>query len=285
MRYPRSLGATTRKALALTMVMFCIGAWLAPVAHAQLIGGVLDGATNDGGLLGGGGSSGSTDSGSTDTGSGGGLLGNVVDAVTGGNDSPDSSDSGSSSGSGGLIGGVIDTVDKTVDKVGNTLGSGVDNTVDTVDKTVESTVRSLGGTVGSLPVAGETIKKITKDRDGKSGSKDKNTSSQGPSVPVDPAMDPWEVLGKNYAKVAVDTRDAHNEIVLTSGGSSMSSIDDSVISQIGRIASEAAQQAAFPLILTMLVIAFLTVQNRIDRKDPKLALAPVDSEQDLLSFS
>jgi hypothetical protein len=35
----------------------------------------------------------------------------------------------------------------------------------------------------------------------------------------------------------------------------------------------------------MLVGAFLMVQNRIDRKDPKLALAPVDSEHDLLSFT
>lgn len=292
------------------MVMFCIGAWLAPVAHAQLIGGLLGGDNSSGsgstdsgasggglldGLLGGG-SSGSTDSGSTDTGStdsgstdsgsgsgsGGGLLGSVVDGLTGNNDSPESSDSGSSSGSGnGLIGGVIDVVDKTVDKVTNTVDTG-----GTVDKVVEGTVGAVGGAVGSLSGAGETIKKITKDRDGKSGS-GKGSVPNRPSTPVEaPPMDTWEVLGKDYGTVTVDSR-ATGTTVLTSseGTSTVASIEDSVISQIGRIATEAVQQAAFPLILTMLVIAFLTIQNRIDRKDPKLALAPVDSEQDLLSFT
>jgi hypothetical protein len=40
---------------------------------------------------------------------------------------------------------------------------------------------------------------------------------------------------------------------------------------------------AFPLLLILLVVAFVFVQNRIDRKDPKLALAPVGS--DYLTFS
>jgi hypothetical protein len=40
---------------------------------------------------------------------------------------------------------------------------------------------------------------------------------------------------------------------------------------------------AFPLMLILLVIGFVFVQNRIDRKDPKLALAPVGS--DYLTFS
>ena len=40
---------------------------------------------------------------------------------------------------------------------------------------------------------------------------------------------------------------------------------------------------AFPLVLILFVIGFLFVQNRIDRKDPKLALAPVGSEH--LTFS
>lgn len=40
---------------------------------------------------------------------------------------------------------------------------------------------------------------------------------------------------------------------------------------------------AFPLMLILMVVAFVFVQNRIDRKDPKLALAPVGS--DYLTFS
>jgi hypothetical protein len=40
----------------------------------------------------------------------------------------------------------------------------------------------------------------------------------------------------------------------------------------------------FPLALALLVAAFLLVQNRVDRKDPKLALAPISSTQGLLGF-
>lgn len=47
---------------------------------------------------------------------------------------------------------------------------------------------------------------------------------------------------------------------------------------------EALRRFAFPLTLAVLVIAFLAVQGRLDRKDPKLALAPVTSGQELLSF-
>ena len=44
-----------------------------------------------------------------------------------------------------------------------------------------------------------------------------------------------------------------------------------------------ARTLAFPVILILLVIGFIVVQNRIDRKDPKLALAPVSA--DVLTFS
>jgi hypothetical protein len=61
--------------------------------------------------------------------------------------------------------------------------------------------------------------------------------------------------------------------------------EQSVISQISDVAVEAAKNAAFPLLLVALVFGFLMVQNRIDSRDPKLALAPVDSDYDLLSFT
>ncbi len=281
------------------MVMFCIGAWIAPAANAQLIGGVLDG------LLGGGGSDsspsdaggsppggptettdstpagGTTDPGTTSPDSGtssGGLLGEILDGLAG-TDEPSES-SGSGSGSGGLIGGIVDGVVGAID---NTVGT-IDKTVGTIDKTVEGTVGAVGKTVGSLPGAGETIKKVRPNGKSEPG---KNNTPDRPSVGTEsPVMDPWEILGRNYA-VATDSRDGGNESVLSSteSVSTVAPVDNSVVSQIGRVAIEAVQQAAFPLILTMLVIAFLTVQNRIDRKDPKLALAPVDSEHDLLSFT
>jgi hypothetical protein len=42
-----------------------------------------------------------------------------------------------------------------------------------------------------------------------------------------------------------------------------------------------AAKAAFPMLLLLIVVAFLLVQDRIDRKDPKLALAPTHAEPDL----
>ena len=49
-----------------------------------------------------------------------------------------------------------------------------------------------------------------------------------------------------------------------------------------RVAVAAAKTAAFPLALAVIVAVFLAIQDRIDRKDPKLALAPLRSP--MLSF-
>lgn len=54
-----------------------------------------------------------------------------------------------------------------------------------------------------------------------------------------------------------------------------------VLQQIARVAAEVGKRSAFPSGLLMLVVAFLTLQNRIDRRDPKLALAPVYPTPDL----
>ena len=52
--------------------------------------------------------------------------------------------------------------------------------------------------------------------------------------------------------------------------------------RIGSLATQAAKALAFPVALTLIVLLFVAVQNRIDRKDPKLALAPI--APDLLRF-
>jgi len=49
----------------------------------------------------------------------------------------------------------------------------------------------------------------------------------------------------------------------------------SLFGRIGSAAAEAAKQVAFPLALALVVVAFLMVQNRLDRRDPKLASAPI----------
>jgi hypothetical protein len=57
-----------------------------------------------------------------------------------------------------------------------------------------------------------------------------------------------------------------------------------ILERIAAAAAETAQKLAFPLTLTLVVAGFLLLQGRIDRKDPKLALAALDSDETLLSF-
>lgn len=45
-----------------------------------------------------------------------------------------------------------------------------------------------------------------------------------------------------------------------------------------------ARELGFPLTLAALVSAFVAVQGRLDRRDPKLAAAPISVDDDLLPF-
>lgn len=51
-----------------------------------------------------------------------------------------------------------------------------------------------------------------------------------------------------------------------------------VFGRIGDAAVEAAKRLGFPLALAAIVVAFAMVQNYLDRRDPRLALAPVRPE-------
>jgi hypothetical protein len=56
---------------------------------------------------------------------------------------------------------------------------------------------------------------------------------------------------------------------------------------LGRLldsAGTAAKRLAFPLTLIIIVIVFLLVQGELDRRDPKLAKAAINSELDLVVF-
>jgi hypothetical protein len=57
------------------------------------------------------------------------------------------------------------------------------------------------------------------------------------------------------------------------------------LAQLSRAAVKTADHYSFPLGLTLLVLGFVAVQGRIDHRDPKLRLAPLDSKHDLLPFT
>lgn len=52
---------------------------------------------------------------------------------------------------------------------------------------------------------------------------------------------------------------------------------------VAALAAAAVETAAFPLVLLLVVVLFLGIQDRIDRRDPKLALALIRAES--LRFS
>ena len=49
-------------------------------------------------------------------------------------------------------------------------------------------------------------------------------------------------------------------------------------------AAAVAAEFSFPLILTMAVVGYIVAQGRIDRRDPKLRLAPQNSTETIIRF-
>ncbi|HEV3472510.1 MAG TPA: hypothetical protein VG408_04805, partial [Actinomycetota bacterium] len=187
------------------------------------------------------------------------------------------------------------------DKVKDTVNKPEDEPEETVNKTVEDP-GSVGGTVGGVvdganggiaetsKAAANEVNDLTKTLTGKDGKKTGATTGSHGGL-MNGSGRYAAAAGRSHDKVfaqslAARRADAKNRTPIRLSSATTTTTNDSgVIQQIGRVAAEAAQQAAFPLVLTLLVGAFLIGQNRIDRRDPKLAMAPIDSEQDLLSFS
>ena len=269
---------TITRTLSVLMMAGALSLWLTPTAHAQ-VGGVIDGI---GDAVGGGG--GDSGGGGSDSGGDGGLIGGIADGLEGdssgtGGDEPEGSNGGSD---GGLVGGIVDAID-----------DGLENGKETVDDTVDGTTGGgvVGGVVGGVK---DTVDRVTNDLTGSGGKKKTNkgkpSGRKDGSRPTSPIYDPSEVLGGSFAdalrtdaKILATAKAEGRDYAAT--GVPATDIGQSVVSQIGAVASQALDQAAFPIALIIMVLAFLMVQNRIDSRDPKLALAPVDSEHDLLSFT
>jgi hypothetical protein len=102
--------------------------------------------------------------------------------------------------------------------------------------------------------------------------------SADPGTPGDPASDP----------------DGTRQLIDLAGGDGTGEPPTAVpddsnaftrsLAQLASTAGEAVQRFAFPLSLTILVVVFLLIQGEIDRRDPKLAFAPVDSSKDMVYF-
>lgn len=251
---------------ALTLLLACLVIFaLAPAAVAQLpvdpIGGIGD-------PLGGGTGGGLTDP----------ITDPIGDTVGGGDGTSEPDGKGETN--------LIDELTKEVDET-------VKNPETKLDDTVKDPTGSVGGTIGNTTdAATNDVNDISKGltSPGGKGGKSKNTSrnNNATSGSGQLAAASERYHDKIFAEaLAARQADAKNRApsTLTSSTASSESAGTGVIQTIGRVAAEAVEQAAFPLLLTLLVGAFLIGQNRIDSRDPKLALAPIDSDQDLLSFT
>jgi hypothetical protein len=180
----------------------------------------------------------------------------------------------------GTVDEVVETVEGTVDEVVETVEGTVDEVVETVDGTVDEVVETVDGTVDEVV---ETVDETVE-----------------PVAPIQPAPGETDPPGENPGA------ETGTSLVRPDSGGSRSLVGSALLEGSGPLgpvgfigvpvptspegllgalgpAADLAQQLAFPLALIVLVFAFVTVQNRLDRKDPKLALAA--ATPDVLNFA
>jgi len=207
------------------------------------------------------------------TGGNTGTVGNVVDDVV-----KDTTD-GVSSGTGAIVDKTKETVNKTVDGVDKATGGALTGTTDKVTKALDDPLNRLENPLGFRDRNGN----------GKLSKKERKGLREGGATRKQTAA-LQDALAAEWADARVDA-------LLRREGSYKTAplgldpiahpatAPESVFSQFAEAVGEAAKKLAFPLALTLMVLAYLVVQGRIDGRDEKLALAPIDADQDLLSFS
>jgi hypothetical protein len=206
---------------------------------------------------------------------------------------------------------VVDTVEQTADDAVSTVQETVDHTVDDVVTVVEETVdETVDQVVAVVENVGDTVKKTTDEvvdtvddtvdnvddtvpaldpvapspADGHSEQGANDPAGSGSRPDADPAVvrpDRPHRSAPTLEEVALvsGTSPARDAVIVTGTAST------SPFHPLGPFAGslpEVARALAFPLVLVGLVLGFVAVQNRLDRKDPKLALAT--TTPDVLTF-
>lgn len=166
----------------------------------------------------------------------------------------------------GLVDDVIDPIETPVDDI---IDPVVDPIVDDVFDTVDDIVG--GGPVDIPdPIGGD---------DGGGGSHvggppapHERPSADRPTVPEEPAA---PVAGRSPDGPGIATGPT---ISAASGFAPLGSTDRTSGNRFGEVLGGAARSLAIVLALFGLAVAFVAVQDRFDRSDPRLALAPVESD-------
>jgi hypothetical protein len=206
---------------------------------------------------------------------------------------------------------VVDTVEQTADGAVSTVQEPVDQTVDDVVAVVEETVdETVDQVVAVVENVGDTVKKTTDEVvdtvDDTVDNVDDTVHALDPVAPPPPdghsepgANDPSGSGSRPDTEPRVVRPDRHHrsaptleEVALLSETSPASdavivtgTASTSPFDPLGPFAGslpDVARALAFPLVLVGIVLGFVAVQNRLDRKDPKLALAT--TTPDVLTF-
>jgi hypothetical protein len=184
------------------------------------------------------------------------------------------------------LGGTVDDTQDTVGGVVEEAGGDVQQTpggiVDDAQETLGGVVDDVQDTVGGVVGPGNPAPLPTQDGGDGPGQAPGGGGRPGQPSPaqvdlsVTQAPGPISSQALRFAALA-DRGPTSGSAQLPSG------IERRPIDSTGPFSSIPVGAVGFPLVLIAIVIAFLAIQSRIDRKDPKLALAPVGSEY--LSFS
>ncbi len=140
----------------------------------------------------------------------------------------------------------------------------VTTTVNGTVKVVENTVGDVTGTGAPATADAQT------DRDRRLVPDGARRARAGSPRVVASGKLPTPVLDGFVGALSTDRRDV--------AVAEVASIRPSFFDRAAQVALDAVKQLAFPMALALMAGAFLVLQGRVGRKDPKLAIAPVDGE-------
>ena len=184
---------------------------------------------------------------------------------------------------GALLSDATATADDAVSEATEPIPEEVEEAVGTVTRPVENPVTALvekvdkavGGALGLIP-------------DELTGPDDGGKEPGGSTAPRshEPGAAVRGIRTTAFADRGVDFAGLELAISApsTEHESSPFATEPSLLQQAGEAAIQGLIRVAFPLLLAIMVAAFLAFQGRVGRNDPKLVLAPIDSDQSTLTF-
>ncbi|HWL66431.1 MAG TPA: hypothetical protein VNP73_10695 [Actinomycetota bacterium] len=185
---------------------------------------------------------------------------------------------------------ATDTVDRATDEEGP-VQEAVDTVTGTVDdatggrtKPVTDVLRDTTG--GALKTVDKTVEDIVDGVMASQGPQFAPGSTRGSVRGQRVTANDRVKAGRSFGDTGTDdiadpaTGTSADPIENTSVVTPRSPEAGGTLGQIERI----VRALAFPMILLVLIAGFLVIQGRLDRNDPKLTLAPLDVDEEYLSF-